>query len=181
MKLSVILFLSLILYISIANAKQKTSNTSINQLIQKVKKSTGDDRRVAMNALKIRLRSMNQETRQHVMRDLQKSFSGTQHSMQRGVQRTASQRSMHTGNTGSMQQSGGMQTSPSHTPGHASPTTVPHQPSSPQMPHQPSSPQTPHQPAPSGPQQAPHMQPPSPQMPSPGMPSPHFGQPGGHK
>jgi len=172
MKLSVILFLSLILYISIANAKQKTSNTSINQLIQKVKKSTGDDRRVAMNALKVRLRSMNQETRQHVMRDLQKSFSGTQHSMQRGVQSTANQRTMHTGNTGSMQQSGGMHTSPSPTPGHASPTTVPHQPSSPQMPHQT---------APSGPQQAPHMQPSSPQMPSPGMPSPHFGQPGGHK
>jgi len=171
MKLSVILFLSLILYISIANAKQKTSNASINQLIQKVKKSTGDDRRVAMNALKVRLRSMNQTTRQHVMHDLQKSFSGTQHSMQRNVQSTASQRTMHTGNTGSMQQSGGMHSNPSQTPAHSSPTTVPHQPSSPQIPHQP---------VPSVPQ-VPHMQPPSPQMPSPSMPSPHFGQPGGHK
>ena len=178
MKLPVILFLSFMLYISIANAKQKTSNTSIQQLIQKVKSSTGDDRRVAMNTLKVRLRSMNQETRQHVMRDLQKSFSGTQHGMQKAVQRNTRQETIHTGNTGSMQQSGEMHTNPSQTPGYSTPTTVPHQPSSPQVPYQS---------APSAPQQTPHIQPSSPQMtppqqgPAPSMPSPHFGQPGGHK
>jgi hypothetical protein len=168
MRLSVILFLSLILYISIANAKQKTNNVSIKQLIQKVKSSTGDDRRVAMNTLKVKLRSMNQETRQQVMHDLQKSFSGkqNQHSRQRALQTGTNQRSM---NTGSMQSpsSGGMYTNPSQTPMHSSPSTMPHQPT-------PSVPQVPHT-QPSSPQMAP------PKIPSPGMPSPHFGQPGGHK
>ena len=162
MRLSVVLFLSLILYISIANAKQQTNNVSIKQLIQKVKSSTGDNRRVAMNTLKVKLRSMNQETRQQVMHDLQKSFSGkqNQYSRQRAIQTGTSQR----GNTGSMQPpaSGGMHINPSQTPVHSSPVTIPHQP------------------APSVPQ-IPHTQPSSPQMPSPGMPSPHFGQPGGHK
>jgi len=183
MKQLAILFLSLILYISMASAKNKTNDASLKHLIQKVKKSTGDDRRVAMNALKVKLRSMNQETRQHVMRDLQKSFAGkqNQHSRQRALQTgTSRKRTMHTGNTGSLQppSSGGMHANPSQTPAHSSPTTVPHQPAH-------SSPQTPHQPGPSIPQ-IPHSQPPSPQMPShqmpsPGMPSPHFGQPGGHK
>ena len=171
MRLSVILFLSLILYISIANAKQKTNNVSIKQLIQKVKSSTGDDRRVAMNTLKVKLRSMNQETRQQVMHDLQKSFSGkqNQHSRQRALQTGTNQRSMNTGNTGSMQSpsSGGMHTNPSQTPMHSSPSTMPHQPT-------PSVPQVPHT-QPSSPQMAP------PKIPSPSMPSPHFGQPGGHK
>jgi len=181
MRLLVILFLSLILYISMANAKQKTNDVSIKQLIKKVKNSTGDDRRVAMNTLKVKLRSMNQETRQHVMRDLQKSFAGNQnqYSRQRALQTGTGQRTMHTGNTGSMQPpSGGMHTNPFQTPSHSSPVTMPHQgpiPSAPQMPHQPvpSVPQVPHQPT------SPQM--PSHQMPSPGMPSPHFGQPGGHK
>ena len=195
MKQLAILFLSLILYISIASAKQKTNNVSLKQLIQKVKNSTGDDRRMAMNTLKVKLRSMNQETRQHVMRDLQKSFAGkqNQHSRQRALQTgTSRKRTMHTGNTGSLQppSSGGMHANPSQTPAHSSPVTVPHQPSipsTPQMPYQPgpSLPHAPHQPGPSIPQ-IPHSQPPSPQMPShqmpsPGMPSPHFGQPGGHK
>ena len=168
MRLSVILFLSLILYISIANAKQKTNNVSIKQLIQKVKSSTGDDRRVAMNTLKVKLRSMNQETRQQVMHDLQKSFSGkqNQHSRQRALQTGTNQRSMNTGNMQSPS-SGGMHTNPSQTPMHSSPSTMPHQPT-------PSVPQVPHT-QPSSPQMAP------PKMPSPGMPSPHFGQPGGHK
>lgn len=182
MKQSAILFLSFILYISIADAKPKKDSASLKQLIQKVKSSTGDDKRVAMNTLKVKLRSMNQETRQHVMRDLQKSFANNQHSMQRGVQSNARQGTMHTGNTGnagSVHSSGGMHANPSQTPAHASPTTAPHQPA-------PSStPQIPHQPSPSVPQ-VPHSQPPSPQipaphMPSPGMPSPHFGQPGGRR
>ena len=173
MRLSVILFLSLILYISMADAKQKTNSVSIKQLIQQVKQSTGDDRRVAMNTLKVKLRSMNQETRQHVMRDLQKSFSNTQHS----VQNNTHQVTMQTGNTGVTNSSGGMHTNPSQTSGHASPTTVPQQPPPPTH-SSPVAPQIPQQqPAHSVPQQQmPHTQPSSPQM-----PSPHFGQPGGHK
>ncbi len=154
MKQLAILFLSLILYISIADAKQKKNNTAIKHLIQKVKSSTGDDRRVAMNALKVKLRSMNQETRQHVMRDLQKSFSNTQNGMQRSMQNSSRRTTMHQGNSGSMHSSGAMHTSPFQTPAHSSPTSAPQMPA-PQIP--------------------------SPQMPSPGMPSPHFGQPGGHR
>ncbi len=182
MRLSVILFLSLILYISMANAKQKTNHTSISQLIQTVKNSSGDNRRVAMNALKVRLRSMNQETRQGVMRDLQKSFANNQRSMQRSVQSSTTpqgtMRTGSTGNTGGVPLSGGIQTGPSQTSGHASPTTVPQQP----PPSAPSAPHIPQQSVPSVPQQqVPHTQPSTPQRPSPQMPSPHFGQPGGRR
>lgn len=100
MKLPIILFLSLMLYVSVTHAKQKTNHASIQQLIQKVKNSSGDDRRVAMNTLKVKLRSMNQETRQKVMHDLQKNFSNTQHSVQKSVQSTSHQSSLQAGNTG---------------------------------------------------------------------------------
>jgi len=180
MKQLAILFLSLIIYISIADAKQKKNNTSVKHLIQKVKNSTGDDRRVAMNALKVKLRSMNQETRQHVMRDLQKSFTNTQHSMQRGMQNSGSRTTMNQGNAKGIHSSGssgGMHANPSRTPAHASPTSAPHQPapSAPQVPH--GQPPSPHVPAP----QMPTPQMPIPKMPSPGTTSPHFGQPGGHR
>ena len=161
MKLLVSLFLSLTLYMSIAIAKQQSDNASVKQLIQKVKSSTGDDRRVAMNALKVKLRSMNQETRRQVMLDLQKSFSGKQHTMQRGMQQNGqTKETMHSGNSNGMHTSGEMHTSPSQTPAHTSPSAVPHQPA-------PSVPQTP------------HIQPPSPQGPSHSVPMPNFGQPGG--
>jgi hypothetical protein len=54
-----------------------TSNQSIDRLIQKVKKSSGDDRRKAMNALKLKLRSVNQATRAHTMSQLKKAFHHT--------------------------------------------------------------------------------------------------------
>ena len=163
MKLLVGLFLSLTLYMTVAIAKQQSDNVSVKQLIQKVKSSTGDDRRVAMNALKVKLRSMNQETRRQVMLDLQKSFSGKQHTMQRGMQQNGqAKETMHSGNANGMHTSGEMHTSPSQIPTHTSPSTVPHQ-STPSVP------------------QTPQMQPSAPQTPSPSIPSPHFGQPGGHR
>jgi len=162
MKLLIILFLSFIFYMGIASAKQTNESVSVKQLIQKVKQSSGDDRRVAMNALKVKLRSMNQETRQQVMHDLQKSFSGNQHGMQRGLQYNKMKGTMHTQNTENMHSSGSMHTSPSQMPALSSPMSAPHQ-SAPSIP------------------QTPHRQPSTPQMPSPSMPVPHFGQPGGHK
>jgi len=81
MKLLIILFLSLIVYISSAAAENGSDTVSVKQLIEQVKKSTGDDRRIAMNALKIKLRSMNQETRSRAMKELQKSFVHQQRGM----------------------------------------------------------------------------------------------------
>ena len=165
MKLLVGLFLSLTLYMTVAIAKQQSDNVSVKQLIQKVKSSTGDDRRVAMNALKGKLRSMNQETRRQVMLDLQKSFSGKQHTMQRGMQQNGqAKETMYSGNSKGMHTSGERHTSPSQTPSpsHTSPSAVPHQPT-------PSVPQTP------------RIHPSSPQGPSHNVPVPHFSQPGGHK
>lgn len=48
---------------------------SINLLIQEIKKASSDQKRVKMNELKILLRTMNQETRDQTMRNLQKSFA----------------------------------------------------------------------------------------------------------
>ncbi len=50
-------------------------DTEIKNLIEKVKSAPASQRRVEMNALKMKLRSMNRESRRAVMMDLKKSFS----------------------------------------------------------------------------------------------------------
>jgi hypothetical protein len=76
MKQLFILVLSLFLTVSVLNAKKKTSDGPLlHKLVEEVKQSKGDERRKAMNALKVELRSMNQETRRQVMMNLQKNFS----------------------------------------------------------------------------------------------------------
>ncbi len=47
----------------------------VKALIEKVKSAPASQRRVEMNALKMKLRSMNRESRRAVMMDLKKSFS----------------------------------------------------------------------------------------------------------
>ncbi|MCF6244024.1 MAG: hypothetical protein L3J43_03190 [Sulfurovum sp.] len=48
---------------------------TIKILLQEIKKVPASEKRVKMNALKILLRTMNQKTRNEVMRNLQKSFA----------------------------------------------------------------------------------------------------------
>ncbi len=75
MKQWFILVLSLSL--TFLNANNKISDDKIlKQLIKRVKESKDDERRKAMNDLKVKLRSLNQNTRIKVMRSLQKSFTG---------------------------------------------------------------------------------------------------------
>ena len=133
MKQLFILVLSLFLTVSLLNANKKTSDEqTVKQLVQKVKQSKGDERRKAMNALKVQLRSMNQNTRQKVMMDLQKGFSGEQQGMQRGLQKHTNHEGFTSGNAQNMPSSGRMQTHSSpHSPLQSTPS-IPHK--SPQMP-----------------------------------------------
>ena len=52
-----------------------TDKNAVKALIEKVKKVAPSQRRVLMNELKIKLRSMHQETRKQVMLDLRSSFN----------------------------------------------------------------------------------------------------------
>ncbi|KYJ86129.1 hypothetical protein [Sulfurovum riftiae] len=119
------LILSLFLTVSVLNAKTKISDKQILQnLVQEVKQSKGDARRKAMNALKVKLRSMNQETRRRVMLDLQKSFAGKNHGMQnhgQGMRKQKMGSSLHTDQTSVHQPSSNMQ------PPGAIPNTIPSQ------------------------------------------------------
>ena len=68
--------LFIILFSIITSASElKIEDQSIDQLIKEVKQSKNDARRQAMNKLKLKLRSVNQETRQKVMLQLRKSFA----------------------------------------------------------------------------------------------------------
>ncbi len=76
MKYFIIFISSFFLLIVQINAKEKTDQTqAIEALIKQIKNSSSDDRRAAMNKLKIELRTMNTETRKNVMLDLQNSFA----------------------------------------------------------------------------------------------------------
>lgn len=99
MKHFIIFTASFFLFIIQVDAKEKTDQTqSIKKLIKQIKNSSSDDRRVAMNKLKIELRTMNKETRKKVMLDLQNSFAknstGRQVSHKRPGIINSSQRSM---------------------------------------------------------------------------------------
>ncbi|WP_415408289.1 hypothetical protein ACLHDG_06985 [Sulfurovum sp. CS9] len=99
MKHFIIFIASFFLFIIQVDAKEKADQTqSIKKLIKQIKNSSSDDRRVAMNKLKIELRTMNKETRKKVMLDLQNSFAknstGRQISHKRSGITNSSQRSM---------------------------------------------------------------------------------------
>jgi len=70
------LILSLFLTISILQAEEILSKeVTLQTLIENVKNSKNDARRKAMNALKIKLRAMNQKSRRQVIQKLQQNFS----------------------------------------------------------------------------------------------------------
>jgi len=62
---------------------QETPKESVSKLLKKVKESTGDERRKAMNALKLKLRTVNAVTRAKTMQQLRRTFNGAH--MQQGT------------------------------------------------------------------------------------------------
>jgi len=131
MKHFIIFIASFFLFILQVDAKEKTDQTqSIKKLIKQIKNSSSDDRRVAMNKLKIELRTMNKETRKKVMLDLQNSFAknntGRQISHKRSGRTNSSQRSMQ-----GQQQSVPMQQHHTPTPMRNTPAPTPMRPTSP--------------------------------------------------
>jgi hypothetical protein len=56
-------------------AETGTAQSSISQLLTKVKESKGDARRRAMNALKLKLRTVNAATRTKTMQELRHAFA----------------------------------------------------------------------------------------------------------
>ena len=94
MKYFIIFISSFFLLIIQVDAKEKADQTqSIETLIKQIKNSSSDDRRVAMNKLKIKLRTMNKETRKKVMLDLQNSFSKNNAGKQRAYNKSGSTKS----------------------------------------------------------------------------------------
>jgi len=79
---------------------------TIKALVEKVKKAEPSQRRLLMNELKTKLRSMHQETRTQVMLDLRRSFNGQQRAQQGN---RAIKSNMHHQNTMSMTESKHMQ------------------------------------------------------------------------
>ena len=89
MKYLIIFIASFFLFIIQVDAKEKADQTqSIKKLIKQIKNSSSTDRRVAMNKLKIELRTMNKETRKKVMMDLQTSFAKNSTGRQRAYNRS---------------------------------------------------------------------------------------------
>jgi len=75
-KYIVIVFIFLILLGNVVYAETRIQNQdTIKSLINKVKTSPASKRRVLMNELKVRLRSMHKETRKQVMLELRHSFN----------------------------------------------------------------------------------------------------------
>ena len=131
MKHFIIFIASFFLFIIQVDAKEKTDQTqSIKKLIKQIKNSSSDDRRVAMNKLKIELRTMHKETRRKVLLDLQNSFAKNSTGRQRAHKRhgvtKSSQRSMQ-----GQQQRAPMQQHRTPTPIRNTPAPTPMRPISP--------------------------------------------------
>jgi hypothetical protein len=105
-KYILVLFSFFVLSSSVYAEHQGTDKETIKALVEKVKTAEPSQRRLLMNELKIKLRSMHQETRTQVMLDLRRSFNGHQ----RGEQgNRAIESNMHHQNTMSMTESKHMQ------------------------------------------------------------------------
>lgn len=128
MKYFIILLSSFLLFIIQVNAKEKVDQIqSIEILIKEIKNSSSDDRRVAMNKLKMELRTMNAETRKKVMLDLQSSFTKNNTEKQKAHNRTGvkngSQHSMQGQQQGVyMQRHAPMRKTPAATPMRSTPS-----------------------------------------------------------
>ena len=99
MKYLSILILSFSLLTSYATAKEKKApqdeeTQSIEELLKEIKNNTSN-RRVAINRLKIRLRSVNTDIRRKVMLDLQRSLGG--HRVKTTLSSTSNYTQTHTG------------------------------------------------------------------------------------
>ena len=93
----IILILSFFILTLQIDAQEKTDLTEeINLLISQIKNSSSNDRRIAMNKLKIKLRQMNKESRKKIMLDLQKSFTAKSTSLQRPHNTSGPQNSSQT-------------------------------------------------------------------------------------
>ncbi len=70
------IYLSLIIFGSsvLLSNEMQTKPSEIDTLISEIKSAKSPDRRVLMNRLKVKLRTMNQETRRKTMMSLKKSF-----------------------------------------------------------------------------------------------------------
>jgi len=76
-------------------AQETTEQTKeLNILITQIKNSSSDDRRIAINKLKIKLRKMNKEIRRKIMLDLQESFAAKSTSVQKSRNSSDIQNSM---------------------------------------------------------------------------------------
>ena len=75
-KLSILFSMVLFTPLSCLAETQKIPKESVSQLLQKVKESKGDARRKAMNALKLKLRTVNAATRAKTMQQLRHTFNG---------------------------------------------------------------------------------------------------------
>ena len=75
-KLSILFSIVLFTPLSCLAETQETPKESVSQLLKKVKESKGDARRKAMNALKLKLRTVNAATRAKTMQQLRHTFSG---------------------------------------------------------------------------------------------------------
>jgi len=76
MKIILLLWTSLVLWNNTLYAETKVfKNDSVKALVEQVKKAAPSERRVLMNTLKVKLRSMHSEMRKKVMLDLRHSFN----------------------------------------------------------------------------------------------------------
>ena len=130
MKHLTIILISLLCTITQSQSDEKKfDEQTVKQLIQKVKQSQGDERRKAMNALKVQLRSMNRVTRKKVMVNLQKSFATKQHGgTQRGVRHHGTAKNYPSGSGQNFPSQQRFQTGAPQTPPHTTPSIPPNRP-----------------------------------------------------
>jgi len=113
---TLILF-SFILFGTLLHAEpNKGKEASIASLVSQVKKAPPSQRRVLMNQLKIKLRSMSKESRKQVMIDLRHSFNSQHHAEQMKSVRSSMQQQNASMMTGSKSMTDAMnRASMSHT------------------------------------------------------------------
>jgi len=134
---------------SFADAQQ-TPKASLSQLLQKVKQSKGDERRKAMNALKLKLRTVNAATRAKTMQQLRHAFSGA-HVQTTPTGMPNTQQIPHQQIQQKMSQQQMMNTPHQNNPGIKNPPIQgPGMPSQPHIPSPPTGPAHPHVPSPGG-------------------------------
>jgi hypothetical protein len=75
-RVSIFFIVALFIPLSSLAQAQEVPKKSLSQLLKEVKQSKGDARRKAMNSLKLKLRTVNAETRAKTMQELRHAFRG---------------------------------------------------------------------------------------------------------